>query len=353
MAGYTIRDVARAAGVSRQTVSRVINNKAEITPLTKQRVLDVMKELGYRPNANARSLTGKGTQSIGLVLPDITNPFFTEIATGVEAAAQATSYNVFLRHAGEDPDRELASIRLLHEQRADGLILCSSRLSEEKLGALLDDGHPIVLVNRRLDNPRSVQIRADYVLGGYLATKHLLDLGHRSIGALTPVAETVNSRDKLDGYYIALREAGIETNPALIARGPSHVTGGFDAAMRLLRSPHSVGAIFVYSEPMAIGALRACDVLHRRVPQDVALVAFGGGWMSAMVHPPLSTVHVPLYEMGGQAFEMLWQLLSGAIPSPHQVLIEPTLIVRDSSVEGASSTEAQYQEAVQTEWAPE
>jgi LacI family transcriptional regulator len=349
----TIREVARAAGVSRQTVSRVLNNKTQIAPETRQRVLNVMEQLGYRPNANARSLTGKGTQAIGLTLPDISNPFFTELATAIEAAAQERGYHVFLCNAGDTPDRELASIRLLQERRADGLILCSSRLPDDLLRQLLAQHHPIVLVNRRLEAPGSVQIRADYARGGYLATRHLLDRGHRDVAAITLLAETANSREKLNGYFQALEEAGIAPDPALIARGPSHVTGGYDAAMRLLQPPRRLSAIFVYSEAMAIGVLRACDVLGLRVPDDVAIVAFGGGRLSAMVHPPLSTIHVPLYSMGRRAFEMLAQLLAGQVPSPPQVLIKPTLVVRESSVRGASMADSQYQAAIQTEWPPE
>lgn len=346
----TIRDVGRTAGVSRQTVSRVINHKDEITPETRQRVLDVMRQLGYHANAHARGLTGKRAQSVGLALPDITNPFFTEIATGVEAAAYARRYHVFLCNAAEDPERELASIHLLQEKRADGLILCSSRLPDDELVALVRQGHPVVLVNRRLHIPESVQIAADYERGGYLATKHLLDLGHTRIGALTLTAETVNSREKLQGYFRALREAGIAPDPALVARGPSHLNGGYEAAMRLVQPPRSISGLFAYSEPMAVGALRACDVLGARVPEDVAIVAFGGGRLSAMVHPPLSTIHVPLYDIGRQAFEMLWQLLSGPTLERRHVLIEPALIVRESTVAGASSVDSQYLAAVQTEW---
>jgi LacI family transcriptional regulator len=349
----TIRDVARTAGVSRQTVSRVLNNRAAITPETRQRVLDVMERLGYRPNANARSLTGKRTQAVALALPDITNPFFTELATAVQAAAQEFGYHVFLCNAGETPDRELTSLGLLEEQRADGLILCSSRLPEDTLRRLAAQERPVVFVNRRLDASGAVLVRADYARGGYLAARHLLDRGHRSVAAVTLLTETANSQEKLGGYFQALREAGITADPALISRGPSHVNGGYDAAMRLLQPPRRATAVFVYSEAMAIGVLRACDVLGLRVPDDVAVVAFGGGRLSAMVHPPLSAIQLPLADMGRRAFTMLAQLIAGEVPDPQQVVIDPTLVIRESSVRGASSADAHYQAAVQTEWPPE
>ncbi len=212
---------------------------------------------------------------------------------------------------------------------------------------------PVVLVNRRVDDPAATVVRADYARGGYLATRHLLDRGHRRVAAVTLLAETTNSQEKLSGYFHALDEAGIAPDPTLISRGPSHVNGGYDAAMRLLQPPRRASAIFVYSEARAIGVLRACDVLGLRVPDDVAVVAFGGGRLSAMVHPPLSAIQLPLRDMGRRAFTMLAQLIDGQAPEPRQVVVDPELVIRESSVRGASSADSHYQAAVQTEWPPE
>src|SRR5512138_1033212 len=208
----TMSDVARKAGVSLMTVSRVINNKGDVSSETRQRVLEIISHLGYRPSAIARSLATRETATIGLVVPDVSNAFFAEITQGVERLAYSKGYHVFLCNTEEDPQRELAVIQSLEEKRVDGLILCSSRLDEERLIETLASLPAVVLINRRLyqtveDTFDSVTL--DDERGGWLATQHLIQRGHRQIGFLAGPPASYSGAGRRKGFLAALQEANI------------------------------------------------------------------------------------------------------------------------------------------------
>lgn len=334
MSAPTIRDVARTAGVSRQTVSRVLNSRGEITPATRQRVLDVIERLGYRPNANARSLTTRRTGTVGLVLADLRNPYFTEVAIGVESAARARGYNVFLCSGDEDPEREAAVIRSLQEQRADGLILCGSRLPQTQLERIITADEPVVLLNRHLEGRRTATLWVDFARGGYLGTTHLLAIGRRRIGVVAAAPTSDASSAKLIGYRAALLERGLEPDPQLVIYGEASMFGGEIAARTLLQRTPRPDALWVTSELLAVGALHACALLGLRVPEDVAIVGFGGTHLSAMIYPSLSSVDLPLRDMGERAFGQLWRIMADGVTGLDPIRIEPALVVRDSTATG-------------------
>jgi LacI family transcriptional regulator len=327
----TISDVARAAGVSKQTVSRVLNQKAELSPDTRERVLRVIRELGYRPNVAARSLLSGRTFTLGLVIPDLKNPFCTDIAGGVHAAAQEAEYHVLLYDTSESVELEAQSVRLLHERRVDGIILCSSRLPDARLAELIQGVGPVVLVNRWAHAVDVTQIGADYVQGAFLATRHLLELGHRRIGVLTLATETANSQAKLRGYQEAMQQAGLALTPSLVARTTNSIEGGVAGADWLLDQEAPPTAIVSYGDAVAIGVLHAC---HRRglgVPGDVAVIGFGGSEITAFLNPPLSTVLIQNREMGYQAVRLLLARVGVADAAPALVRTEPRLVVRAST----------------------
>ncbi|MCL4535355.1 MAG: LacI family transcriptional regulator [Bacteroidetes bacterium] len=331
----TIADVARAAGVSKQTVSRVLNNKGELSAATRERILAVIKELGFQPNAAARSLLTGRSYTIGLVVPDIGNPFFVDIAGGVRDAAREQGYHVLLYDTGDSPEVEAQSIQLLHERRADGLIICSSRLSDERLASLLMGVGPVVLVNRWVKAVDVPQIGADYVKGAWLATNHLLELGHRRIAAITLKVETPNSRAKFEGYRKAMEEAGLGVDPDLIAYSRSSLQGGVEAGNDLLGRPQRPTAIVAYSDPVGIGAMHACRHWGMSVPENMAVIGFGGNEISTVVNPPLSTVFIRNFEMGRRAVELLLERVADS-RSPQVVEeTEAHLIIRASTTMGA------------------
>ncbi len=311
----TIEDVARAAGVSRQTVSRAINDLGEISSQTRARVLRIAEEMGYRPSSIARGLATRRTGTLGLVIPDVANPFFSDVVRGAEHVAHAQGYNVFLCNTDEDPERELAVLHSLEEKRVDGVVLCSSRLDDGKLHAVVASHSAVVLVNRDLE-PASGEaavgvVMLDDVSGGRMATQHLLDGGHRAVGFLSGPPASRSGRCRAEGYRAALAASGVSHNPAWTAPCPADVDGGHRAATELLTAHPELTALVCYNDLVAVGALRACADLGRRVPADLAVVGFDDILLAALVTPPLTTCRVARYDLGAQAMQLLLNRIAG------------------------------------------
>ena len=331
----TIEDVARAAGVSRQTVSRAINDLGEISPRTRARVLRIAEEMGYRPSSIARGLATRRTRTLGLVIPDVANPFFSDVARGAEHVAHAEGYNVFLCNTDEDPQREAAVLETLEEKRVDGLMLCSSRLEDRELRAVVARHPAVVLVNRRLE-PAGEQgsvgvVVLDDVDGGRAATQHLLDSGRRAVGFLAGPTASYSGLWRAEGYRAALAAAGLANRPAWTVPGSADVAGGHRAAGRLLDAHPKLDALFCYNDLVAVGALRACADRGRRVPEDVAIVGFDDIMLAALVTPPLTTCRVPRYELGAQAMRLLLDQISSREGGQAEIVLRTELIVRASA----------------------
>ncbi len=335
----TINDVARLSNVSRQTVSRVINNKGEVSEATRQRVLAAITELGYHPNALARSLVTDRTQVIGLVLPNIDHPYFPLIARGVEDAASDLDYSVFLCNAAGDYDRELRVLRRLRGNRVDGVIIFNSHLTDEEIEQAVGNGCPVVLVNREVPDQRGTVVWPGYEQGGYLAAKHLIDIGRQRIAYFGPADESNVDTDKLAGFRRALAEVQLEVKPNYIIRAAStqklgfmdRIQNGTEVISRALNDGITFDGICASNDLLAIGAIRALAAQGIRVPQDVAVIGFGASNVSSIVVPQLSTISMPLHEMGVAAFQALLGRLVNQQSDPHTVQIKPTLIIRASS----------------------
>lgn len=331
----TMSDVARKAGVSLMTVSRVINNKEGVSSETRQDVLDIISSLGYRPSAIARSLATQETRTIGLVLPDVTNPFFADITRGVELLAYSQGYHVFLCNADEDSLRELAVIQSLEENRVDGLILCSSRLTEEKLLELLVRQSAVVLINRSLRQTNGHNsfnsITIDDRRSGWLATRHLISSGHQQVGFLAGPSTSFSSAGRLQGYQTALQEAGITPAPDWMSYCPPSVEGGYEAARQLLVRQPDLTALFCFNDLVAVGAIKACGELNRRIPADIAIVGHDDIPLAALVSPALTTCRVPRHELGVRAVEALLELLHGCPSGCQQIALQSELIIRQSA----------------------
>lgn len=327
-------DVARQAGVSLMTVSRVINQKGDVNPETRRRVLQIINELNYHPSAIARSLATKETRTIGLVIPDVSNPFFADITRGIENLAYAQGYHVFLCNTAEDPQRELAVIQSLEEKRVDGLILCSSRLDEQLLIDLLARLPATVLINRRLhvgDDDPYQSVILDDERGGWLAIQHLLQRGHRRIGFLAGPAAAYSGLGRRKGYCAAMASAGIEPQPGWITYCQPSVEGGYQATLCLLSEHPELTALFCYNDLAAVGALQACAERNRRVPDDLVVVGHDDIPLAALVSPTLTTCRVPRYELGVQAVEALIQRLRDCRDGCQQITLQPELVIRQSA----------------------
>jgi len=327
----TIADVAREAGVSQMTVSRVVNDKGDVSEATRQRVLAVIERLGYRPNSIARGLATKHTGTLGLVVPDVANSFFSDVARGAEQAAYAQGYNVFLCNTEEDPQRELAVIGSLEDKRVDGLVLCSSRLEEWELRQVVARHRVVVLVNRRLEGEQVRSVLMDDERGGRLATEHLLKSGHRAVGYLAGPAASHSGRERARGYFAAFRAAGLPHYVDWVQHCLPTVEGGLEAARALLTAHPDLTALFCYNDLAAVGALQAGEQLGRRVPDDLAVVGYDDIPLAALVTPPLTTCRVPRHELGVQAVRVVLGQGDDCSGERGEIMLRPELVVRASA----------------------
>jgi LacI family transcriptional regulator len=311
-------DVAREAGVSLMTVSRAINGKEGISHSTRERIQDIIDRLGYRPSEIARSLVTDRTSTIGLVVIDNTNPFFSEFARGVEHEAYAHGYNVFLCNTDEDIEREQAILHSLEEKRVDGIILCSPRLDESPLRSALKRHAAVVIINRRLTDSRLGMILVDDERGGRMVTEHLLSRGHRAIGYLSGPHRSFSGQLRATGYRGALRAAGIDPRPDWELDCLPVVESGREAALDLLTRQPELSALFCYNDLSAVA-------------EDMAVAGFDDIPLAAWVTPSLTTCHVPMCELGSRAMRLLVEHIEGCESTCEDILIEPELIIRDSA----------------------
>lgn len=325
----TMAEVAREAGVSKQTVSRVLNNKGEISQATRNQVLAIIERLGYRPSSIARGLATNKTMTLGLVVPDIGNPFFSEITRGADGAAHAAGYSLLLGNTFEDPEREAAVLRTLEEKRVDGIVLCSSRLSDGQLDTFCAV-QPVVLVNRRHIGTNVGSVRVDDATGASVAVRHLIQSGRKVIGFLSGPPTSHSGQQRAQGYAAALDEAGLTLDPTLQVDCPPYLQGGRQVALDLLIARPDVNALFCYNDLVATGALQACAKLGRRVPEDVAVIGSDDIPLAEMVTPPLTTLHVSQQEMGASAIQLLLNKMNGG-DECDEIVLHPQLVIRASA----------------------
>jgi LacI family transcriptional regulator len=324
----TIKDIARVARVSLQTVSRVVNGKSEISDETRARVQKVIQELGYRPNQLARGLATKRTGLLGLVIPDITNPFFPEVVLGAEKVALEKGYSVILCNTGEDETREQAALRLLEDKSVDGIIIFSPRMPDSLLVPLLKHHKAVVLINRQ--SPASVAgvLRIDHDAGLKLAIRHLAGRAH--IGYLAGPKNSRSGVARLKSIHREIRKLGDRTKLYVSSFCAPNFEGGFEAAHELLVKYPKIDALISYNDIVAIGAMQACANLKRSIPEDVAIVGHDDILFARYVAPSLTTLRLPAYEIGRTAIQLLVDRISDK-PSPSEIVITPVLVTRASS----------------------
>ncbi|MHB1296325.1 MAG: LacI family DNA-binding transcriptional regulator [Anaerolineae bacterium] len=328
----TIREVAEEAGVSRQTVSRAMNGKSEISEETRERILAVARRLGYRPNGIARGLKTNQTHSIGLVVPDIANPFFAEVARGASEVAYANGYSVLLANTDEQPEREWETLRTLETYRVDGVILTSSRLSDRRLDEAAESERPLVLVNRLLANrPGLGCVVVNDAEAAERAVAHLAERGHRRIGCLGGPVDTGSGRERRAGYMRAMGNLLGGCDPCWWVPCAPNVQGGRLAASALLREQPELTALLAYNDLVAVGATQACRALGRDVPEGCAILGWDDIVFASYVSPPLTTMRMPTYQIGARAVELLLTLLREPALAPEPVRLDAELIVRGST----------------------
>jgi LacI family transcriptional regulator len=330
----TIADVARLAGVSTMTVSRVINAKSDVGTATRARVEEAIATLEYRPSAMARGLSTRRSKTIGVLVPDITNPFFPAIVRGAEDVAWREGYAVSLSNVVEDVERERAALRHFEGHRVDGLVVCSARLPDDDLAALLRRHPASVLINRGVPDVDRTGIVAsslevDDARGAQLAVRHLVAGGRRRIGLLAGPARSASSHKRRAGYRAALAEAGLADGADRIEDGEPTEAAGRDACFALLARHPDLDAVVCYNDLMAVGTLQAAASLRRRVPVDLAVVGCDDIRLASLVTPALTTLRTDTYALGHRAAELLFALMRGE-PSG-AVVVPPELVIRESA----------------------
>lgn len=334
----TIADVAREAAVSTQTVSRAINNKGEIRPETRQHVLAIAKRMGYQPNTLARALASDRTWTLGLVVPDVANPYFAEIIRGAEDAALPFEYSIFLCNTNEDPQREQKLLTLLESKRVDGVIICSPALGDEELAASLSRQRTAIIVNHPPVANVVGAIWVDNQAGTQQAVEHLLASGRRQIGLLYGTPETFSRQQRRQAYLQTLAKHGLKADPTMTEACAPQLKDGHCAARRLLARVPTLDALLCHNDLVAVGALQACAELGRAVPKEVAVIGFDNIPLSQLVWPKLTTVHYPIARLGEKAVEMLLAHVDDDLfpdaqgqPLPQKICVTPELIVRESA----------------------
>lgn len=330
----TIKDVARLAGVAPSTVSRVIAGSSRISPETHERVRAAMKELKYHPNDIARSLLARSTQTVGLVIARpaeqaFTNPFFPELLRGIGAALHEEGYNLLLTMAATPQEERSACLKLLRQRRVDGVLLTSGRVKDRLVDDLLAEEFPFVLVGRVPDERPVYWVNNDNIAVGAMAVAHLLAKGHRRIGLINGPIDMMVALDRQQGYLQALKQAGIQPEPAYQVGGDFTQQGGYLAMQNLLQISEPPSAVFCADDTMAVGALQA--LRDRGLVGAIALIGVNDDPLTALIDPPLSTIRIPVFDLGATAARMLVDLLGGKAEGPAQVILPSQLLIRASS----------------------
>ena len=330
----TIKDIARMANVSHTTVSRALNNKSRIKNETKNKILAIASELNYQPNFIARSLVMKKTKTLGLVITNIANPFYTELAQGIEATVRGLGYNIIFCSTHSDLSTEKHYIDMLRSKGVDGIIFSSAHMDDPNILVLAEEAFPIVLVNRRTYHP-IVREKVDYVgidniLGGFLAVEHLIRLGHQRIGIIGGSSESSVGFERLEGGKRALSTYGLEAMGDYFLEGDFLKGSGYRGGKEFLKMAEPPTAIFATNDYMALGTYQAIVEEGQKVPENIALIGFNDIEFTAIKGVELTTIGQKKYEMGALAVKILVEKIEGgeSKPSTKEIFLKPELIIR-------------------------
>jgi LacI family transcriptional regulator len=338
-AAVTLRDVARVAGVHPATVSRALNEetRALVNQDTAKRVLKAAEELGYRPNPIARGLKTNRSYTIGVLVPDLTNPLFPPILRGIEDRLETAGYTPLTANTDNDPERELIDLQAMRARQVDGIIAATARRDHRLHDALLDAGLELVLVNRRQEELPVSSATADDTLGMRLAVEHLLSLGHTRIAHLAGPLDYSTGLDRHESFVETMRAAGAEHDPGLVLVAEAFTEAeGARLCGELIAGGRDFTAIAAANDLLALGCLDVFAESGLRCPDDVSVVGFNDMPFAARFQPPLTTIHIPHYEIGKAAGELMLERLQDADSPAREIRLEPHLVVRESTARRAA-----------------
>lgn len=333
MSELTLDDIAKRSGVSRSTVSRVINGQPYVRQEVRERVLKVIQETGFHPNLAARALASQRSWMIGLVLPQnvssfFADPYFPRLTQGIARACNLYNYTLGLFLISSPDDEEKIYPRLSRRGFLDGILVQSGEVGDQLIERLINLTIPVVVAGRPFHTNDVSYIDVDNVSAAYDAVSHLIQLGYRRIGTITGTLTSTVSLDRKEGYLRALLDGGLKLDKNLIVEGNFTETGGYLAMQRML--PAQPDAVFAASDVMALGAMRAVREAGLRVPDDIAFVGFDDLPVATLANPQLTTVHQPIVEFGEKAVEILIDLIENGVKPPRRVIMDTELVIRDS-----------------------
>lgn len=327
----TIKDIAKIAGVSVNTVSRALNDKPDVSEKTKKRVISIANELGYVKNFTASSLKQKESKIVGVVLADSSNPFYAEVLKGIEAAARKYGYQIILCNTEREYKIEEEMIRVLIGRRVDGLIIGPVQTRNDDIKMLRDMSFPTVILGRHFEDVEIDEIYNNEIKGGYLATKHLIDRGRKKIIMLNGFLEKSPAKMRLEGYRKALEESGIPFDESMVSIGDIDFSDGYKRINDIISEGVKFDAIFCYNDIMAFGVIKALQEKGYDIPCDISIVGYDDILYSKLVNPPLTTIRIKKYELGFEAFRMLINRLRGRRKRIKKVVLDVELVVRKST----------------------
>jgi len=330
----TIKDVAAEAGVSTTAVSLVLNGKSDkISEKTKKQIHDAVEKLNYRPNYIAMSMVTKTTRTIGLILPDISNIYFSELSKLIEQCCNENGYNVLYGNTNDMPHRDIDYINIFLDRNVDAIIAILSNSIDEHLRdiqkIISNTDTPFIIVDRMLDIDLATTVIVDQRLGGYLATQHLINLGHRSIGCITGPNDVYGSIERLNGYKDALHEAGLPMQENLVYEGNFHRESGMEALPYLLG--RGVTAIFSFNDMMALGVYKQASYYNISIPDDLSIVGYDDIFISEFITPPLTSVEQPVKKIAEETVNQVILEINKSSKKKNLFIFEPMLKVRGST----------------------
>ncbi len=327
----TIKEVAKLAGVSTSTVSHVLNKTRYVSDEACRRVNEVVRKLNYRPSSIARSLKVKRTGTIGMLVTKSTNPFYAEMVHGVERRCYEKGYTLFLCNTEGDANRMKANLDALEEKRVDGLLLLCSETNIEMFSMFeTHQNTPVVVTDWGPAYDYMDRIYDNSQYGGYLATNYLIEMGHRHIGCITGPSGKKSAVERVEGFHLAMNEAGLKIQKEWIIEGDYDCTGGVEAMKRIHGLPNQPEALFACNDMMAVGVINEAARMGIRVPDDMSVIGYDDIYISRYVTPSLTTIHQPIRKLGAIAVDTLLERVSSKRKKGKVIRIESSLMIRDS-----------------------
>ncbi|MFA8439228.1 catabolite control protein A [Pueribacillus sp. YX66] len=328
----TIYDVAREANVSMATVSRVVNGNPNVKPSTRKKVLEAIERLGYRPNAVARGLASKKTTTVGVIIPDIASILFAELARGIEDIATMYEYNIILSNSDQNKEKEMRLMETMLGKQVDGVIFMGGKLSDELIEEFKKSPVPVVLAATVDEDRGTPSVNIDYEVASFEAVQSLIEKGHKHVAAVIgPLEDPINGQLKFSGYRKAMEEAGVGIKDGYVSVGDLSYDSGLQAAEAFLQLPEKPTAIFVGTDEMALGVIHGIQDAKLSVPDDIEIVGFDNTRLATMVRPTLTTVVLPMYDIGAVAMRLLTKFMNKEEVEERNVILPHRIEYREST----------------------